>query len=455
MKKIIRKYLKSLSFSELPYSKYKEIHASAMAENPQLWIPHWNVVKERELEIILFNYGRLIFGKGKQHTLLSEENRGLLNTDDHPFRLLELFEQEWQQTSPNPLAFYFGLLSYDIFRQAQKTEMNTDFYNLPDYYIILPGKGYLIDHINQKIWNINSTLPHLKFQASDYSSEMNSNKLTFNETKQQYIQKIKKIRSLISEGEVYQINYTSRFSSKLSVTGLDFFRSVYKLNPAPFSIYARLPELELISNSPERFLMTKGKQVTTEPIKGTIQTNANPEINEQLKMKLSASEKDGAELSMIVDLMRNDLSTVCEAGSVQVTSHKRLETFQNVHHLVSTISGQLTADRTFVDLLKSAFPGGSITGCPKIASMHYINQLENHNRSFYTGSFFMRFPGQDIFDSNILIRTAIKKGRNIHFQAGGGIVIDSSPESEYNECLAKADTFFKTLEQMNVHNDKQ
>lgn len=455
MKKIIQNYLKSISFSELPYSGYEEIHSSALADNPQLWIPNWNVNKERELEIILFNYGGLIFGKENQHTLLTGNNQDTSLSNKHPFAILKELEKSWQQITPEPSSFYFGLLSYDIFRLTQKTELNADFYNLPDYYIIFPGSGYIIDHTNKKIWNVNSAFPHLKFQADDYSSETRSNNLAFSEIKKQYIQRIENIRSLISKGEVYQINYTTRFSSVLSESGLDFFRAVYKLNPAPFSVYARLPDLELISNSPERFLTANGNQVTTEPIKGTIRTDADPKINEHLKTQLIASEKDSAELSMIVDLMRNDLSTVCTAGSVKVTSHKRLETFQNVHHLVSTITGRLNTDKTFIDLLKYAFPGGSITGCPKIAAMHYINQLEPHNRSFYTGSFFMRFPGQDIFDSNILIRTAIKKDRDIHFQAGGGIVTDSVPESEYNECLTKADTFFKILEQMNASNNKQ
>jgi para-aminobenzoate synthetase component 1 len=164
--------------------------------------------------------------------------------------------------------------------------------------------------------------------------------------------------------------------------------------------------------------------------------------------ELHSSEKDAAELSMIVDLLRNDISKVCKAGSVKVEKHRELAAFSNVYHLISTITGDLRKNTTYVDLLKAVFPGGSITGCPKIAAMKYIADLEMHERSFYTGSFFLRFPFENSMDSNILIRTAIKKDNQIHFQAGGGIVIDSGPELEYNECLAKTSSFLKVMDKL-------
>ncbi|HID39711.1 MAG TPA: anthranilate synthase component I family protein [Calditrichaeota bacterium] len=222
-----------------------------------------------------------------------------------------------------------------------------------------------------------------------------------------------------------------------------FFKELYNLNPAPYSVYAALPHCTLISNSPERFLMCDQNSLQTEPIKGTIGRMPEPKADKKQMEMLLRSEKDAAELNMIVDLLRNDLSKVSVPGSVKVDAHRRLETFSNVHHLVSSVSGELREGADYVDFLQACFPGGSISGCPKVAALKYIAELEEHNRSFYTGSFFIRAPEKDQFDSNILIRTAIVKDNKIHFQVGGGIVIDSDPQLEYEECLAKADSFLK------------
>lgn len=453
IKRIIKKYVASISTESIPYTEYNHLRSSAMSAKPVLWIPNWNFIKKSSLEIILDDYYGLFYGDTTGNYFHSDQEKIEIREKDL-FKLLSDLECEWTSISKPAALFYFGLLSYDLFRYKQQCELNQNFYNLPDFYYILPGNGYLIDHSNHTILRLKISAVPMKMSipSENFMSDAPGD---LKEPKENYLNKIQSIQDLITEGEVYQVNYTTRFSAGLIESGFDFFRALYLNNQAPFSVYASLHRLELISNSPERFLMMSQSKVQTEPIKGTIRHDDNPQIDDQLKQQLQNSEKDSAELNMIVDLMRNDISTVCLPGTVEVTEHKRLETFRNVHHLVSTIRGHLAPQNSFINLLQNTFPGGSITGCPKSAALKYINQLEEHNRSFYTGSFFIRFPDENTFDSNILIRTAIKQNNNIHFQAGGGIVIDSTGESEYAECLAKADTFFKTLEQINARNDKQ
>jgi para-aminobenzoate synthetase component 1 len=266
--------------------------------------------------------------------------------------------------------------------------------------------------------------------------------LTSNLTKPEYIETIKKIREYIASGHVYQVNMSQRFETDFSQDPFGLFKDLYKTNPAPFFAFINAGDHQVVSTSPERFIKQTGCEVETRPIKGTCPRGETLELDGKLKLELVESKKNDAELSMIVDLLRNDLGKVCEGGSVRVAEHKKLEQYENVYHLVSTVKGVLDKDRDSVDLVKATFPGGSITGCPKIRSMEIIDELEPNRRHIYTGSIgYISF--HDTMDLSVAIRTATVLNKRIIFSVGGGIVFDSDPADEYEETLHKGKTLME------------
>ncbi len=258
-------------------------------------------------------------------------------------------------------------------------------------------------------------------------------------TRSRYMETIRQIREYIAAGHVYQVNMSQRFRMGFSGDTFTLFRKLWTANPAPFFAYINAGDHQIVSTSPERFILQKGRQVETRPIKGTRPRGKTQEEDEKLARELLESPKDDAELSMIVDLLRNDIGKVCKPGSVRVTEHKRLEKYKNVFHLVSVAKGELDADKDSTDLIRATFPGGSITGCPKIRSMEIIDELEPRRRHIYTGSIgYISF--HDTMDLSIAIRTATVYHGSIIFSVGGGIVFDSDPADEYEETLHKGQT---------------
>jgi len=252
----------------------------------------------------------------------------------------------------------------------------------------------------------------------------------------------------ILAGDIFQVNLSQRFSAKLSACENLFglYERLRLVNPAPFAAYLNFSPTYIISSSPEQFLQTRKKQVKTKPIKGTMPRGKTPELDQAYAEKLLASEKDRAENIMIVDLMRNDLSRVCENHSVYVTKLCELESFSTVHHLVSTVVGQLRTDQDSIDLLTAVFPGGSVTGAPKIRAMEIITEIEQYARGPYCGSIGYIGFNNDM-DVSIAIRTLAIQNDRMVFQAGGAIVADSDPVSEYQETLDKARALIQCLDQ--------
>lgn len=271
-----------------------------------------------------------------------------------------------------------------------------------------------------------------------------ANGFSSNFTHKGYLEAVKRIKSYIRQGDVYQVNLSQRFVIPFSGDSFSFFLDLFERNPAPFFAYLNIPGQQILSTSPERFIYQHGSRVETRPIKGTRPRGRTPSEDEALKRELVASAKDEAELSMIVDFMRNDLGKVCAAGSVRVREHKMLEAYTNVFHLVSVVEGELREGRGQVDLIKALFPGGSITGCPKIRAMEIIEELEPNARSVYTGSIGY-ISLHDKMDFNIAIRTAVIKDGRLYFSVGGGIVYDSEEEEEYQETLHKGQTLMGFL----------
>jgi len=261
--------------------------------------------------------------------------------------------------------------------------------------------------------------------------------LNSNFTKSQYLQAVQAAKKYIREGDIYQVNLSQRFHGKLTMAPEMLYQSLRGVNPAPFAGYLNFGQIKVLSSSPERFLKVKGREVQTRPIKGTRPRGDTEKKDKKLAEELLASTKDRAELIMIVDLERNDLGRICEFGSVKVPELLTLEAFPTVFHTVSTIEGQLKQGKDRIDLLKATFPGGSITGAPKIRSMEIIDELEPTTRGIYTGALGY-FGFNDTMDINIVIRTLLVKNEDFYFQVGGGIVADSDPEKEFQETLDKA-----------------
>lgn len=267
-----------------------------------------------------------------------------------------------------------------------------------------------------------------------------------NFSKHNYQQTVQRVIDYIYAGDIFQANLSQRFSCTMpeNLTPFQLYRRLRKINPAPFAAYLNLPNTIIASASPERFLKLTDGCVESCPIKGTRPRDKDPKKDQALIQELLNSEKDIAENTMIVDLVRNDISRICEDHSVLVPRLCDVESYATVHHLVSTVTGKLLANKTAVDLLKVTFPGGSITGAPKIRAMEIIAELEPNLRGPYCGSIgYIGFDGN--MDMSIVIRTYAIKNNKVTFQAGGGIVADSNPEMEYEETLSKAYALHQAL----------
>lgn len=263
-------------------------------------------------------------------------------------------------------------------------------------------------------------------------------------TREEYVAAVGAVKEYILAGDIYQANLSQRFSAPLLEPAWSLYRRLRVLNAAPFSAYLNFGDFAVASSSPERFVRVDGRHVETRPIKGTRPRSDDRLTDERNKRELQMSAKDRAELSMIVDLERNDLGRVCDYGSVTVEEHAVLESYATVHHLVSTVRGELHQSKDVVDLLRASWPGGSITGAPKIRSMEIIDELEPTARSVYTGGIgYLGFDGSH--DINIAIRTMIITGGKVFFQVGGGIVADSDPDSEFQETLDKGKAMFEAV----------
>ena len=256
-------------------------------------------------------------------------------------------------------------------------------------------------------------------------------------TRDEYLASVQRVREYILSGDVFQVNLSQRFEVPFTGDPLALYARLRAETPAPFAGYLDAGDFQLVSASPERFLMIDGDRIETRPIKGTRPRGATPELDEALAAELAASAKDRAENVMIVDLLRNDLSRVCRPGTVRATALLELERHPTVHHLVSTVEGRLHEGIGGPAALRAAFPGGSITGAPKVRAMEIIAELEPKPRGPYCGSMgYLSFTGA--MDTSILIRTCVVQDGRVRFGAGGGIVADSDPAAEYAETLDKA-----------------
>jgi para-aminobenzoate synthetase component 1 len=259
-----------------------------------------------------------------------------------------------------------------------------------------------------------------------------------NFTRDGYLDAVGRVIEYVFAGDIFQANLSQRLEAPLVGTPFELYERLRRCNPAPFSAYLDCGDLVVASSSPERFLRAEpGGHVVTRPIKGTRPRGLGPEHDAALARALTESDKDRAENVMIVDLLRNDLSRVCRPGTVRVPELFTVEHYATVHHLVSTVVGELAPEQGPLDLVRAAFPGGSITGAPKVRAMQIIAELEPTQRGVYCGSIgYLSVTGA--LDTSIVIRTCLVRGGTVYAQVGGGIVVDSDPEQEYRETLDKA-----------------
>ncbi len=273
-------------------------------------------------------------------------------------------------------------------------------------------------------------------------------------TRKNYLEGITKAKKYIHDGDIYQVNFSQRFECNLQVEPADLYYILREKNAAPFSVFIKFPELSIGSSSPERFLFLKDDIIETRPIKGTRPRGKDRNEDKKYAKELKNSIKDRAELNMIVDLERNDLGKFCYYGSVKVFEHAVIEKYARVFHSVSTVTGRVKKGYDVADIIKAAFPGGSITGAPKIRAMEIIDELEPVARGIYTGSIGYIGIGS-VMDLNIVIRTFVVKGSMFYYNVGGGIIEDSNSEDEYDETLDKGIALKETLKFFEAKNLKK
>ncbi|MGL6104775.1 aminodeoxychorismate synthase component I [Romboutsia sp.] len=390
------------------------------------------------------------------------------NTKENPLDDLKEELNKYKVENNTHLPFVggaVGYLSYDLGNYIEELpRCAKDDTNVYDLYFGLYNHAIVIDHLEEKTY---ITTPNLNIEEEEKviaqieekikqaekngidsvcyeEKDVEPMKLSSNFTKKSFEDAVRKVQDYIRQGDIYQANLTQRFSGKTNLSTYELYRDLRRFSPAPFGALLNFEHSEILSNSPERFIKCIDKRVETRPIKGTRPRGKNKEEDLKLQEELRNSEKDRAELLMIVDLERNDIGRVSQIGTVKVPELFVIEPYANVNHLVAAVEGKLQEDKDCVDVIKATFPGGSITGAPKIRSMEIIDELEPTQRNVYTGSIgYIGFNGD--MDLNIAIRTIVKQNENIYFQVGGGMTWDSKPEDEYQETLDKAKSIMRTL----------
>jgi para-aminobenzoate synthetase component 1 len=353
---------------------------------------------------------------------------------------------------------YFG---YDLARRLENLPaLAEDAEQIPDMAIGVYDWAVVVDHLERRSWLVGQGRdPDTDIRWGSLVERFNAppgekrrapfhitSRVASNMTRQSYGRAFRRIHDYIRNGDCYQVNLAQRFAAGAAGDPWLAYQRLRVINPAPFSAYFSTPYAQILSASPERFLKVEGGRVETKPIKGTRPRAGHPRLDAELAERLRASEKDRAENVMIVDLLRNDLSKTCAPGSVRVPKLFDVESFATVHHLVSTVTGELRPGCDALDLLRGSFPGGSITGAPKVRAMQIIEELEPHRRGVYCGAVgYIGFDGN--MDLNIAIRTLVHSRGTIRCWAGGGIVADSKLEDEYQETFDKAAAMLKLLQQ--------
>ena len=429
----------------------------------------FDVLAIKPRNMLVFENGVTQFRHGSVNQSLHGDPLALLQSSIPKF---EDSEQDKETLDCAYLPGALGYFSYDLVRQyeiLQTAASNEE--ALPEMAIGIYHVIIVVDHKKQRTQIVSTgesahvqavidewkellepaadeylDEPLLDFE-SEHSGRLRAGLLKENMSDKDYRECFNRVRSYTIDGDCYQVNLAKQFSTKVFGDAWLTYRYLRSLSPAPYGVYFNLPFAQILSNSPESFIQCRNRQVVTSPIKGTRpRDHDDKNADKAIANSLHNSKKDRAENLMIVDLRRNDLSRCCELASVKVPSLFAIHSFANVHHLISTLTGVLREDLHVLDLLKSCFPGGSITGAPKIRAMEIIEELEPHRRGLYCGS--VGYIGMDgNMETNIAIRTIVVKDGIARFSAGGGLVIDSKVREEHQEIADKASMMNRVLTQ--------
>ncbi|WP_042353240.1 aminodeoxychorismate synthase, component I [Bacillus massiliigorillae] len=374
-------------------------------------------------------------------------------------------EVAFQQDLPDFQGGAIGFISYDYARYIENLPMLAeDDLETPILYFLVFDEVALFDHEEEVLWLMMvghdedvcqrrlEEMEHQFVEASSRSQELHFDLLSENDgdlevsmTEQQFKDAVDKVKAYIAQGDIFQVNLSVRQSKQLVAHPLEIYTALRELNPSPYMSYLQTPYFQVVSGSPELLVKKKRRAVSTRPIAGTRSRGKNEIEDEQLADELIQNEKERAEHVMLVDLERNDLGRVCEYGTVEVNEFMVIEKYSHVMHIVSNVRGSLAASADEYDVIRATFPGGTITGAPKVRTMEIIEELEPVRRGVYTGSIgWIGFNGD--LELNIVIRTLFAKDGVGHIQAGAGIVIDSQPKHEYKESLKKAAAVWRAKE---------
>lgn len=422
-------------------------------------------IKDKSLPFLLdsakgsYNQGNKSYiGFDPEIVLKSKDNNveisGLVNkkVSDNPLNQLKILMDDYFEEDENRfIGGAVGLLSYDFTSSncnvVLNSEKNTEVY---DAYFGIYFKIIEFDNNTQEytIYYLDDTDirdVEAAFVKPDYvDKEYKTSELIKTVTKEEYAKSFDDIKTMIENGDVYEVNLTQQFIVDTTKDKFDIYKKLSEVNKADFMAYMDFGEYCVLSSSPEKFFDCQNGFVQARPIKGTIRRSNDKDEDEKLKKELLNSDKDISELLMIVDLMRNDLGMSCDAETIKAISNYSLESYENVHHLVATIVGKLREDEDVFSLIKNIFPGGSITGAPKLASIEAIDKVEKYNRNIYTGSIGYISFNQNC-DLNILIRTILKIKDRCYFSGGGAITWDSEMNSEYDETIQKSKKVYEAL----------
>lgn len=378
--------------------------------------------------------------------------------DEDPFARLE------QLFTAQRGAGAIGYFSYDLFRFLEQYERlcAADDLRLPDCHVAVYDVMLYFDH-ETRTWTIEAASEsaidrRLADIRSEYGSSKNGVDDVFeagppesNMTRKDYVERVDKALEYIAAGDIYQVNISQRFSQQFTGSPFRLFTNLRENSPSFYGAYLNCGDHVVISSSPELFMRREGRNIETRPIKGTRPRGRSDQEDTILESDLRRSEKENAELTMIVDLERNDLGRVCEYGSVEVIEHRYVERLPTLFHTVSTVRGTLRPNTAPVDILKATFPGGSISGCPKVRAIEIIDELEPVRRHVYTGAIGLIRPNGDLI-LNVAIRTMTVARDRVYYHAGSGIVADSIPDREYEETLQKAAAMQEALRAANCAN---
>ncbi len=388
-------------------------------------------------------------GSGEYEAILAVEAFTAIKTDhENAFDKLK----EYQETTAD---WIFGYLSYDLKNDVEHLKSsNFDGLHFPDLYFFQPQKLILLkdDQVEFRYLKMVDDEIEADFNEIinldlDYHSGHIPVKVSARISREAYLKKISLLLEHIHRGDIYEANFCQEFyAEEVDLDPFSIYQSLNKISTPPFAAYLKLENFNLISASPERYLKKKGNKILTQPIKGTAKRSSNAEEDKRIAAALASDPKEQSENVMIVDLVRNDLSRIAKKGSVQVEELCRVYTFKQVHQMISSVTAELAENIPPVEVLRSSFPMGSMTGAPKISAMKIIEKLEESRRGLYSGAVGYFSPEGD-FDFNVVIRSILYNAENkyLSFSVGGAITAKSDPEKEYEECLLKAKAMREVL----------